>query len=205
MNTRSLAPCGRSRGHRPGLWFKAISARRRWLFRLAGGVWLFPFAALLLCSCSTPYRPLKSGTGFADSQLAPDEFQVRFQGNGHTSSEQVQDFALLRAAQLTLQHGYGWFAVTDVTNTSSARPYIARQQFYTDYPPNMGLPPPSPFGDDPYRFGYIAEYDEPRIYFRPGTSLRIHCFKTRPAKPFTYEAAALERSLTQKYQIASRQ
>src|SRR5262245_9074167 len=78
---------------------------------------------LLLCGCGTPYRPMKGGTGFADEQIASDKFVISFQGNGNDSSEKVGDFALLRAAQVALSHGYGYFAVLDVTNTSSARPY----------------------------------------------------------------------------------
>ena len=154
---------------------------------------------LILCSCGTPYRPMNGGTGFADSQIAPDQFTVSFQGNGHDTAEKVADYTLLRAAQLTLSHGFSYFAVMDVTNTSSAREYTQRQQFHTDYPPSMGLPPPSIGGYDPYRFGYIVQYEQPSIYFRPGTRFVIQCFKTRLDKPFTYEAAALEESLKRKY------
>jgi hypothetical protein len=109
---------------------------------------------------------------------------------------------LLRAAQLALEHGCPYFAVVDITNTSSARSYIERQQFHTDYPPGMGLPPPSLGGYDPYRFGYIVEYEQPRIYFRPGTRFVVQCFKTKPDKPFTYDATALEESLRRKYNLA---
>jgi len=157
--------------------------------------------ALVVCGCATPYRPSNGSTGYSDLQLAPDEFTIAFQGNGHNSSEQVSDFALLRSAEVSLQQGYPYFAVVNITNTSSARPYLARQQYYTDYPPNLGLPPPSLGGFDPYRFGYIVQYDEPRIYFRPGTRFVIKCFRTKPEKPFTYDAQDLERSLKPKYKI----
>jgi hypothetical protein len=159
------------------------------------------FLVLILCSCGTPYRSMKNGTGFADSQIAPDQFSISFHGNGQDTAEKVADFALLRAAQLSLSHSFSYFAVMDVTNTSSAREYTQRQQFHTDYPPSMGLPPPSVGGYDPYRFGYIVEYQQPSIYFRPGTRFVIQCFKTRPEKPFSYEAAALEKSLKRKYKL----
>jgi hypothetical protein len=151
--------------------------------------------------CATPYRPMKAAQGFADTQIAADEFRVTFQGNGQTKPEEVSDFALLRAAQLTLAHGFAYFTVEDVTNLSSARPYLARQQFHSDYPPNMGLPPPTPGGYDPYSSGYIIEYDEPAVYYRPGTRLLVKCFRTRPEKGFAYDAAALEQSLRQKYRL----
>jgi len=174
------------------------SARRRFVTLLFSPILL----AVIVCSCGTPYRPVKNGTGFADEQIAPDMFVISFQGNGHDVSEKVSDFALLRAAQLALAHGYPYFGVVDITNTSSARPYVQRQQFYTDYPPGMGLPPPSLGGYDPYRFGYIVQYEQPRIYFRPGTRLVVQCFKTKPDNSFTYDAAALEQSLKHKYNLA---
>ena len=142
---------------------------------------------------------MKGGTGFADSQIAPDQFRVSFKGNGHDTAEKVGDFVLLRAAQLSLSHGFSYFGVLDVTNLSSARPYIERQQFYSAYPPGMGLPPPALGGYDPYRFGYIVQYERQRIYFRPGTSFVVQCFRTKPDKPFTYDAAAVEASMRRKY------
>lgn len=177
-----------------------FTACRQGIRRLAScqGMSLF----LLLCGCGTPYRPVKSGTGFSDEQIAPDKFVISFQGNGNDSSEKVGDFALLRAAEVALSHSFAYFAVVDVTNTSSARPYIERQQFYSAYPPGAGLPPPAPGGYDPYRSGYIVEYQQPRIYFRPGTRFVIQCFKTRPGKPFTYDAVALEEEMKRKYKLA---
>jgi hypothetical protein len=175
-----------------------------WLHYWSLGRAVLRFLALLLLGlsgCGTPYQPMQGGSGFADEQIAPDKFVISFQGNGHDTSEKVSDLALLHAAEVTLAHGLGYFAVLDVTNTSSAREYTQRQQFYTDYPPSMGLPPPSVGGYDPYRFGYIVQYEDPRIYFRPGTRLVAQGFKSRPDKPFTYDAAALEQELRRKYNL----
>ncbi len=65
----------------------------------------------------------------------------------------------------------------------------------------MGLPPPAFGGYDPYQFGYIVEYEQPQVYYRPGIRLLIRCFAGKPDKPFTYDAAALEQSLKQRYRI----
>src|SRR2546430_1266132 len=84
-----------------------------------------PFVSLLvmLCSCATAYRPAKNGadTGYSESQMALDQFQVTFQGNAHTSLEQANDFALLRCAEIARQHRFNCFAVIDTINTSSAK------------------------------------------------------------------------------------
>jgi hypothetical protein len=150
-------------------------------------------AALCLCSCATPYRPLRAGKGFADSQIAPDQFLVSFKGNGQTSLERAYDFLLLRATEVSLQHGFPYFAVMDVTNTSSASRYTVRQQFYTDSAAT-GFGPVESYGSR----GGIVEVEEPHIYFQPGATLLVKCFTRKPDKPFTYEAAVLGQSLRRK-------
>jgi hypothetical protein len=155
----------------------------------------------VVAGCATPYRPLQAGTGFTDSQVSADQFRVSFKGNGYTTWEQANDFARLRAAQVALDHGFNFFAITDVTNTSSVRSYQARQQYHANYPLPMELPPPVMGGSDPNRGSYLVEYDQTKVYYRPGEILLITCFRFKPDKPFTYDAAELARSLSVKYQL----
>jgi len=73
-------------------------------------------AALLLgCATQTAYRPAeKQGAeGYTETRLADTRYRVVFTGNSLTRSETVQDYALLRAAELTLQQGYDWFRVAN--------------------------------------------------------------------------------------------
>ena len=58
--------------------------------------------ALVLSGCATAYQSNSLTGGYTDTQLAPDVFRVSFSGNAFTSNDRVQDFALLRAAELTL-------------------------------------------------------------------------------------------------------
>ncbi|HLH54786.1 MAG TPA: hypothetical protein VKY92_14330 [Verrucomicrobiae bacterium] len=156
---------------------------------------------LVVCSCATGYQPLHSGKGYSDWPISTNEFAVSFIGNGETDAQRAADFALLRSAQVTLQHGFSRFAVLDVTNTSSARPYTVRQRYYTAVPPSKAWPPFGLSGSWPYEQDYLMEYDQPRVFFKPGTVLRIKCFASKPEKPFTYDAAALQKSLKQKYKL----
>lgn len=75
-----------------------------------------PLLAILLASCATqtPYQPAaeRGAQGYTETRLADNRYRVVFAGNSVTPSETVQDYALLRAAELTLQQGYDWFAVT---------------------------------------------------------------------------------------------
>lgn len=160
---------------------------------------------VVLCGCSTAYRPAKSGEGYSDSQIAPDQFAVGFQGNSKTDLGMATDFALLRAAEVTLEHRFSYFAVEDSTNASSLKTYAASQQYYMPGSPVTSFYPPA-FGSSlPSQTGYIVQYHEPKTDFRPGTVLRIKCFNAKPVKPFTYDATALRQSLKQKYKLSYRE
>lgn len=71
-----------------------------WLASLAGG-------------CATSYHSTSTTGGYSDTQLSPDEFRVVFAGNGYTTYDQARDFALLRACELTVQHGFTFFTITE--------------------------------------------------------------------------------------------
>jgi len=76
-------------------------------------------AAVAVAGCATSYRATNydGGAGFSSTQLGENIFEVRFQGNDFTSSEKASNFALLRAAELTLENGFGYFIVNDDENT----------------------------------------------------------------------------------------
>jgi hypothetical protein len=69
--------------------------------------------ALSLSACTTPliYAPATSarGPGFTEQKIENDRIRVTFRGAGPDA--QINDYALLRAADLTLQEGYDWFRV----------------------------------------------------------------------------------------------
>lgn len=65
----------------------------------------------LMAACATGYQSSGFTGGFKNTQLSPDVFRVSFSGNAFTSSDRVQDFALLRAAELTLANNAQYFTV----------------------------------------------------------------------------------------------
>ncbi|HEY0974748.1 MAG TPA: hypothetical protein VGE57_09670, partial [Solimonas sp.] len=82
------------------------------IHRLAGLAPLGLAAALLAgCATPTPYRPAdKPGAeGYSETRVSENRYRVVFAGNTLTASGTVQDYALLRASELTLQQGYDWF------------------------------------------------------------------------------------------------
>jgi hypothetical protein len=74
-------------------------------------------AALSLAACATPthYQPAtgRSAIGYSELRIEPGRYRVTFQGGPGAPVAQVQDFALLRAADLTLAEGYDWFRVVE--------------------------------------------------------------------------------------------
>lgn len=85
-------------------------------------------AGLMLAGCATPtpYAPRTHGTatGYTDRQLADNRFRVTFTGNTVTPRETVENFLLLRAAEVTLAAGYDHF-VFDTRNTKARTRYSA--------------------------------------------------------------------------------
>jgi hypothetical protein len=73
-------------------------------------------AALGACATApTVYGPSGSaqGVGFSEMRIEPGRYRVTFRGGAGAPIAQVSDYALLRAAELTLADGYEWFRVVD--------------------------------------------------------------------------------------------
>ena len=68
--------------------------------------------ALVACASLAPYGAQggPGGQGYSEQRIESDRFRVTYNGVGAPGP--VADFALLRAAELTLAEGYDWFEVT---------------------------------------------------------------------------------------------
>lgn len=73
------------------------------------------------CASQTPYVAANgSNYGYTEQELTTDRYRVTFTGNTSTSADRVQDYALLRAAELTVQKGHDWFEVTSRDHESES-------------------------------------------------------------------------------------
>jgi hypothetical protein len=72
-------------------------------------------ATLAGCMTAAPYAPRRPGqaTGYTDRELAPGRFRVTFTGNAETSRDTVENYLLLRAAEVTLASGGTHFLFDD--------------------------------------------------------------------------------------------
>jgi hypothetical protein len=83
-------------------------------------------ALLVLGGCESPaaYQPrtADNGTGYADLQIASTRYRVSFTGNAATKREMVENYLLLRAAEVTRQAGYAAF-LFDTRDTKASTTY----------------------------------------------------------------------------------
>lgn len=90
---------------------------------------------LLLAACAAPqpslYAPRDGRDGYAQEELGKGLFRVSFQGNHVTSRERAEDYALYRAAELTLELGAERFAVHDRFTEQFTK---VTREYYDPYP-----------------------------------------------------------------------
>jgi hypothetical protein len=86
------------------------------MMRVSRGILVLIMAGLTACaSVPTLYRPAAApgGIGYSEYRIEPGRFRVTFTGGRGAPAQQVADYALLRAADLTLAEGFDWFRVAD--------------------------------------------------------------------------------------------
>lgn len=78
---------------------------------------LFIATLLLVSGCKTGnYQEFNGGIGYQSSQLNNNEYNVTYTGRQSTNIKKVNDFVLLRSAEITLEKGYKYFVITDAKN-----------------------------------------------------------------------------------------
>ena len=137
---------------------------------------------LLLAACAAPrpslYAPRDGRDGYAQEELGKGLFRVTFQGNHVTSRERAEDYALYRAAELTLEVGAERFAVHDRLTERFTK---VTREYYDPYPygpywyhrPYYYHRPPQSFYDE--RTTYLAQLTiEPFTGIAPGDVGKVY-------------------------------
>ncbi len=169
--------------------------------------YIFMLPIILLCGCATAYQPQSFSGGFTETQLSENIFQVNFNGNGYTDQEKATDFSLLRSAELTLEHGFKYFAVVDSQNDSSISAHTTPLQAHTTVNTNTygtlnsygnyGSYSGDTYGTaDTYFTGGNTYYIS-----KPSAAMTIICTNEKLKDIFVLDAAFLQKSLRAKYRI----
>ena len=151
--------------------------------------------AMLLSGCATSYQSTGLSGGYSETKLAPDVVRVIFRGNGYTKIERAQDFALLRASELSIQAGFPYFVVLNEQNDSKAQSINTPGTAYTT--------------GSAYAVGNQAYYQGQTTYvpgqtitiYRPETGILVQFLKEKPQGTFAFDAAFLVNSLKEKYSV----
>ena len=87
--------------------------------------------ALAACSIApTPYQALDENGGYSEQQIEDNRYSVKFAGNEATPRDAVEEYALYRAAEITLESGHDYFKVVSkeiepvVTSVSGVYPRL---------------------------------------------------------------------------------
>ena len=73
-------------------------------------------AAAMLGGCATKYQDMGYSGGVSAEPVMTDVYRTVARGNGYTSPDRVQDFALMKAAETTLAAGGNYFVIVDQAN-----------------------------------------------------------------------------------------
>lgn len=92
-----------------------------------GRALLIALAMLVLAACASDKAlyvpaPKDGDVGYTESRISADRYRVVFKGESGTPLETVQNYALLRAAEITVAQNYDWFEVAERTSTPLVEP-----------------------------------------------------------------------------------
>lgn len=81
---------------------------------------------MALAGCATKYQSAGGwGSGFSEVQLDKNVFKISFSGNNYTNPERAQEMALLRSADVMLQHGFTHFVIVEGRSREDVHAYTA--------------------------------------------------------------------------------
>jgi len=87
--------------------------------KIKGLIFALLLPLIALAACATHYH--KEGVfhnGYSDYKIAEDRFVVTFRANEFTPQEKVLEYALKRAAVLTLKQGFRYFVVLEQADSA---------------------------------------------------------------------------------------
>jgi hypothetical protein len=158
---------------------------------------LYAVLITLLAACSTSYQPLsRMGGGYQETFYAPDIVTVSFEGNKFTSYEKVNDFVMLRAAELALQNNYKYFEITFVKDLTTQRTTTSTGSSKTTETTTQK-------GKNTEVRTSRTEYEPPStlVHEYPKILLEVKFHNSKPENVIVYESSFINNSIKTKYDI----
>ena len=144
----------------------------------------------------TPYKSQEWNFlgGYSDTKVEEDTYDIQFKGNAFTKREAVIDYALLRSAEVALEHQCVAFAIIDAKERVSTEENPEGEISYLDGQKLMH--PISVYGN------FSTEAGKTYFLQKPDVVNRILCFKTQPSiDHHVYDPHFITLTLRTKYGI----
>jgi hypothetical protein len=77
-------------------------------------------AMVSLAACQTPYQEMGYEGGVAAVPITNNTYRISARGNGFTDPTTVQDYVLLKAAEVTLASGNSYFTIVNNRDATSS-------------------------------------------------------------------------------------
>lgn len=159
---------------------------------------LLLLTALLLSGCATNYQKKGFwGDGFSETRLNENVFQVSFKGNSSTDKERVQDFALLRSAELALKNGYKYFVIVESKDSDTYSTFTTPIKAQTE---SSGYS--NGISRHERKLTTVSGGDT-HVYVSPGKVNTIICYHEKPNVELSYNAQIIRNSIKTKYQLTA--
>ncbi len=138
----------------------------------------------------TPYQAYSAwgGGGYTETEVQPGLFLVQFIGNQSTSPGRATDFALLRAADICLQHGQPYMHIGNLASRTVPDGYLPGTTTATAVPVGPDSPP------------VVSAYTAPpTMLSSPQSGLAVSCVEAK--QDGDWDAAYLARAVRAKYSL----
>lgn len=153
---------------------------------------------IFLVGCSSGYKPNGFTGGFSESRLDETVYRVSYQGNAYTSLEKASDFAMMRAAELTVRAGYDWFAVMDSSNQTSQTTYTTPKYYQTQGSAYVS-------GNNININTTTREYGgQQYVITKPGQSIIVKMFEDKPQNIFTFDPIYVYGQMYDKWNVGKK-
>ena len=144
--------------------------------------------------------------GYSSLQLDDNVFQVSFKGNAYISQENVNEFTLLRCAEIAKENKYPYFVIMTTKEYSKISSYTEPVVATTNRNNNF-YGSANRYGNQVNYFGYSNENSTTTItggntiyYNKPRNTSIIICYKDKP-NGISYNSDLLIKMLKSKYSI----
>jgi hypothetical protein len=86
---------------------------------------------LSIASCSTKYQELGATGGVSAFPIAVDTYRITARGNGYTDQSLIQDFVLLKSAEVALSKNANFFRIVSSQDASRAHAQFNSSHYST--------------------------------------------------------------------------